>query len=223
MKQNISNPETRRRIARQFAMHGVTIIDHIASYIEEQVVIGGGTVIEPGAKLLGATILGEDCAIQGDVRLVNVRAGKRCRFTGPLVIEDTKLGDDCEMGPFVQIKRSLVGNKFTAKHMCYLGDLSAGDNVNIGAGTITANWNGEMKSRTTIGNNCFIGVGTIFVAPVTLEDESGTAAGSVVTKDIPQQTLAIRRVWQQTHKAGGVKKTKSGWKIGKQAQQKNSS
>lgn len=217
MNPELGNHEKRKRIARNLAVRGVTIIDPANTYIEEQVSMGPGTTVEPGARLLGDTLLGEDCNILGQVRMKNVRAGKRCIFVGPLVLEDCVFGDDAEVGPFAQMKRSRVGNHFTAKHFCYLGDLKAGNNVNIGAGTVTANWNGEEKSVTKIGNDCFVGVNTVFIAPVELADESGTAAGTVVTENVPQGRLAKRRVREQTNFPGAVKKTKTGWKVGKRA------
>ena len=220
MNPSLGSAEERKRIARNLAVRGVIIIDPSNTYIEEQVSIGPGTVIEPGAVLLGGTSVGEDCKILGQVRMKNVRAGKGGVFAGPLVLEDCVFGDDATVGPFAQMKRSRVGNHFTAQHLCYLGDLEAGHSVNIGAGSTTANWNGEQKSKTKIGNNCFIGVNTIFVAQLVLGDESGTAAGTVVTRDVPQSHLAIRRVRKQTNVPKAVLKTKTGWRIGKQARLK---
>ena len=198
MDPRLSGAAFRKQIALKFTARGVIIIDPESSYIDEQVGIGPGTVIEPGSRIVGGTVIGQNCHIRG-----------------PVYIDSCVIGDNCEIGPFSHLNRCRIGNNVKMRHFGYLGDAEVGDNSNIGAGVITSNYDGENKHKTKIGKGAFIGTGTNIVAPVTIGDEAGTAAGTVVTKDVPSGALAIRRPHKQTNKPSMVKKTTRGWRIGK--------
>ena len=200
MDPRLSGAAFRKQIALGFTVRGVIIIDPESSYIDEQVGIGPGTVIEPGSRIVGGTVIGQNCHIRG-----------------PVYIDSCVIGDNCEIGPFSHLNRCRIGNNVKMRHFGYLGDAEVGDNSNIGAGVITSNYDGEKKHKTKIGEGTFIGIGTNIVAPVAIGDEAGTAAGTVVTKNVPSGALAIRRPRTQTNKLGLVEKIKTGWKIGKRA------
>ena len=171
--------QDRKRFQRlyEFISRGVKIIDPFTTYIAENVKIDKGTIIYP------LTVI-ED----------NVKIGKNCEI-GPFarIRSGTCLKDKAQIGNFVEVVRSSIGVNSKAKHLTYLGDVNIGEKVNIGAGTIIANYDGQHKHQTEIGNEVFIGSGTILIAPLKIGRKAITGAGAVVTKgkNIPEGALAI--------------------------------
>lgn len=198
----------RRRINRQHMLNGVTIADPETTYIEEGVEIGADTIILPNTHLIGCTRIGSDCQIGPNSYIVESQIGDRVQIVQS-VIEHSRVEDDVHIGPFshlrpgahvgagahignfAEIKNSTLGAGSHMGHFSYLGDATVGENVNIGAGTITCNFDGVKKNRTVIGNHAFIGSDTMLVAPVTVGERARTGAGAVVTRDVPDATLAV--------------------------------
>jgi bifunctional UDP-N-acetylglucosamine pyrophosphorylase / glucosamine-1-phosphate N-acetyltransferase len=156
-----------RRKAEDLMDSGVTLIDPDTAYVDSSAVIGRDTVIYPNTVIEAGVTIGAGCKIGPFARL---RPG-------------TKLEDNVEIGNFVELCRAEVGRKSKVKHHTYLGDTVVGENVNIGAGTITANYDGKDKNRTVIGNGAFIGVGAVLIAPVKIGADAVVGAGSVVTRN----------------------------------------
>ncbi len=197
-----------QRINHQWMHAGVTIIDPERTLIEPDVEIGMDTVIWPDSYLQGNTILGKACSIGPNTIIRNSRIGDHCQVFSS-VVEGAVMEDDVDIGPyghlrkgthlakgvhmgnFGEVKNSYLGAGTKMGHFSYLGDTTTGENVNIGAGTITCNYDGERKYPTEIGSDAFIGSDTMLVAPVRLADGARTGAGSVVTKDIPEDSLAV--------------------------------
>ena len=202
------------RINRAHALAGVTIVDPASTLIEAGVEIGRDTVIEPSTFLRGATRIGERCEIGPLTTLIDTTTGDDCRVVhsyldgaelgsgvsvGPFAYLRPKahLHDRAKAGTFVEIKNSEVGEGTKVPHLSYLGDADVGAGSNIGAGTITANYDGAHKHRTTIGAGVRVSVHTSFVAPVRIGDGAYTGAGSVITEDVPPDALGIARERQR--------------------------
>lgn len=203
----------RKRINERLMRSGVTIIDPERTYISDTVAIGRDSVILPGCILSGETVIGEDCVIGPDTTLENAvigdgahvqkSVGSACTVgknttVGPFAYlrPSTVVGDNCRIGDFVELKNSVIGNGTKVSHLTYVGDSDVGERVNFGCGTVTVNYDGAKKYRTTIGNDVFVGCNSNLVAPVTLADGAYTAAGSTITDDVPNGTLAIARARQ---------------------------
>ncbi len=202
-----------RRIHDAHARNGVTIVDPDSTLIDVQVTIGRDTVVEPSTFIRGDTSIGEECAIGplttivdstlGDgvsvphSYLVSVRVEDHVTI-GPFAYlrPDTHLHPGSKAGAFVEIKNSTIGRGTKVPHLSYIGDADVGERTNIGAGTITANYDGRTKHRTTIGSDVRVSVDTALVAPVELGDDAWTAAGSVITEDVPPGALGIARARQ---------------------------
>jgi bifunctional UDP-N-acetylglucosamine pyrophosphorylase / glucosamine-1-phosphate N-acetyltransferase len=184
----------RPKILHALMLSGVSIIDPATTYIDASVQIGVDTTIHPGTHLRGKTKIGEDCEIGPYVVITDSIIGNQCRI-GPFaqLRVNSVLGDKVKIGNFVETKNSTLGDSVSAGHLTYLGDASIGATTNIGAGTITCNYDGFAKHRTTIGADAFIGSNSILVAPVTVGDGALTAAGSVITKIVPDGALAVAR------------------------------
>jgi bifunctional UDP-N-acetylglucosamine pyrophosphorylase/glucosamine-1-phosphate N-acetyltransferase len=213
------------RRATQWMREGVTLTDPAATYIDEDVVMGADTVIEPGVCLRGNTRIGSGCRIDAHSTITDsviengVTVRHSCVITGSRVASGAQLGpfahlrpnsvieSDARIGNFVEVKNSTIGKGTKAQHLTYLGDATVGENSNIGAGTITCNYDGEKKSRTTIGDEVFIGSGNMLVAPVEIGNGSYTAAGSTITENVPPESLAIERS-TQVNKGGWVRERK---------------
>lgn len=181
---------------------GVIIIDPATTYIDSGVEIGPGTVLFPNTTITGETMIGEDCRIGPNSIIADSRIGDGCEIFAS-VVEGSALEPDVDVGPFshlrpdtyvgarshignfVEIKGSRLNGGVKAGHFSYIGDSEVGDETNIGAGTVTCNYDGVRKSKTVIGKEAFIGSGTMLVAPVNVGDAATTAAGSVVTRDVP--------------------------------------
>lgn len=193
--------EMNARLCARHMLGGVTIVDPDTTYLEPELEIGVDTVIYPNTTIARLSSLGERCAIGPNARLSNAVLGAGVVVRESVVI-DSNLGDDVSIGPFahlrgdsqladrvhvgnfVEIKKSKLGRGVKASHLSYLGDATIGAETNVGAGTITCNYDGVKKNETIVGRNVSIGSNTSLVAPVTLGDGALTGAGSVVTKDV---------------------------------------
>ncbi|TCS80166.1 bifunctional UDP-N-acetylglucosamine diphosphorylase/glucosamine-1-phosphate N-acetyltransferase GlmU [Tepidibacillus fermentans] len=212
----------RTRLIEQHMKNGVTIIDPKQTYIEKGVVIGSDTIIYPNTYLRGNTMIGQDCVIGPNVELTDTNVADEVKITNSVVYSaeianraligpyayirpGTEIGDSVKVGDFVEIKNSKIGQGTKVPHLSYIGDTTLGENVNIGAGTITVNYDGYRKHRTEIGDRSFIGCNTNLVAPVKVGNDVYVAAGSTITDNIPDFTLAIARE-RQVNKEGYVKK-----------------
>ncbi|HEX2909736.1 MAG TPA: bifunctional UDP-N-acetylglucosamine diphosphorylase/glucosamine-1-phosphate N-acetyltransferase GlmU [Chloroflexia bacterium] len=198
----------RQRILRRWMLAGVTVTDPSSTYISAESIIGPDTVIEPNTHLKGACKIGSDCVIGPNSILSNIQTGDRVNVLAS-VLEDSVLEDEVAIGPFsrvrpgcylekdvrmgnfAEVSRSRVGTGTRQGHFSFLGDATVGPNVNVGAGTITANYDGVNKNKTIIGSHVFLGCDTILRAPVSVGDEAKTGAGSVVTKDVQAGTTVV--------------------------------
>jgi bifunctional UDP-N-acetylglucosamine pyrophosphorylase/glucosamine-1-phosphate N-acetyltransferase len=198
----------RLRINREWMLAGVSMPDPEAVYIEPGVSIGQDTTIWPNTYIQGNTRIGEGCILGPNTIIRNTTVGNHCEILAS-VLEDAVLEDEVEIGPFGhlrrgahlaqgvhmgnfgEVKNSYLGPGTKMGHFSYLGDAQIGPDVNIGAGTITCNYDGTRKYPTEIGANAFIGSDTMLVAPIKLGEGSRTGAGAVVTKDIPPHMLAV--------------------------------
>ena len=182
----------RRRILERLMLAGVTVTDPASTFIDAGVIVGEDTVIEPFTVIKGNTVIGADCRIGPHVHIEDARIGDRSDC-GPFakLRPGTEIAEDVHIGSFAELVRTRVGRGSRVPHVSYLGDTEVGADANIGAGTITANFDGTNKKRTTIGDGAFVGVDTMLVAPVKLGKGSRTGAGSVVTKDVPDGATAV--------------------------------
>jgi bifunctional UDP-N-acetylglucosamine pyrophosphorylase/glucosamine-1-phosphate N-acetyltransferase len=202
-----------RRINEWHARNGVTIVDLDTAHIDVEVNIGRDTVIEPGTVLKGETNIGADCRIGPFTTITDSTLGDGVSVPhsyllgariedfgtiGPFAYlrPDAHLHPNAKAGAFVEIKNSSIGRGTKVPHLSYIGDADIGENTNIGAGSITANYDGQKKHRTKIGSNVKGSVDTMFVAPVEVGDGAYTAAGSVITDDVPPNALGIARARQ---------------------------
>ncbi|MEI6512899.1 MAG: bifunctional UDP-N-acetylglucosamine diphosphorylase/glucosamine-1-phosphate N-acetyltransferase GlmU [bacterium] len=212
----------RTRIAKKLAEDGVTIIDPQTTYIDFGVEVGIDTIIQPMTILEGKTKIGGECTIGPFSRIIDSVIGDRVRFqnstaNGAYIEDEVRVGPFANLrngavlrtrssvGDFVEIKNSELGPKVAAGHLSYIGDSFIGEGTNIGAGTITCNYDGKRKHRTKIGKRVFIGSNTTLVAPVEVGDDVVIAAGSTITDDIPEESLGIARS-RQIIKEGWTKK-----------------
>jgi bifunctional UDP-N-acetylglucosamine pyrophosphorylase/glucosamine-1-phosphate N-acetyltransferase len=198
----------RRRVNERWMEAGVTMIDPATTYIEAGVTLGEDTILWPNTHLRGETRIGQGCEIGPGTLIRDSRIGDRCRVLAS-VLEGAELEDDVDMGPFGHLRSGAhlargvhmgnfgeVKNSYLAPgtkmgHFSYIGDATIGENVNIGAGTITCNFDGEKKNPTEIGANAFIGSDTMLVAPVKVGEGAHTGAGAVVTHDVPPHTTVV--------------------------------
>ena len=198
----------RQRINRQWMLSGVTMIDPASTYIEPEVSLGQDTILWPGTYLHGSTQVGTGCVIGPNTIITDTKVGDNCTLLAS-VLECALLEDHVEMGPychlrkgahlsrgvhmgnFGEVKNSTLGPGTKMGHFSYMGDATVGADVNIGAGTITCNFDGTHKFPTEIGEGAFIGSDTMLVAPVKVGAGAKTGAGAVVTKDIPAGSLAV--------------------------------
>ncbi|HVF29902.1 MAG TPA: bifunctional UDP-N-acetylglucosamine diphosphorylase/glucosamine-1-phosphate N-acetyltransferase GlmU [Pyrinomonadaceae bacterium] len=198
-----------RTISRLMLDHGVTFIDPKTTYISEQTRIGRDTVIYPNVTIEGEVEIGDGCSIRSGTRIVDSRIGHGVEIRDNCLVMDSEIGNNCTVGPmahlrghavmrsdskvgnFVELKKTVLGEGSKASHLTYLGDATIGENTNIGAGTVTCNYDGKNKHETKIGDNVRIGSDTMLVAPVEVGDRAVTGAGSVVTKDVATDTLVV--------------------------------
>ncbi|MFW5866372.1 MAG: bifunctional UDP-N-acetylglucosamine diphosphorylase/glucosamine-1-phosphate N-acetyltransferase GlmU [Armatimonadota bacterium] len=206
----------RDRIREEMMLGGVTLIDPASTFIDADVTVGRDTVIGPGCHLLGETTVGSGCELRGHVTLRSATVGDGVLLRDHTVIEDSAVGDESQVGPFslvrgnstvgrgckvgssAEMNRSRLGDGSKMQHFSYTGDTTTGECVNIGAGAITCNYDGIDKHHTEIGDGAFIGSDVILIAPITVGKSAYTAAGSVLSKDVPPGSLAIERGDQRT-------------------------
>jgi bifunctional UDP-N-acetylglucosamine pyrophosphorylase/glucosamine-1-phosphate N-acetyltransferase len=216
----------RDRKARELSDAGVTVLDARSTWIDLEVEIGPDTVIYPSVTIEGATRIGRRCVVHPSAHLVDAVIGNDVRVLTSSVVKDSFLGDGVSVGPFchvrgktiiragakvgnfVEMKKTDFGRGSKAMHLSYLGDSSVGRGVNIGAGTITCNYDGLKKNPTTIGDDVFVGSGTELIAPVRVGKGAYIAAGSTITKDVTPDSLAISRA-QQVEKRGWAKRKRA--------------
>ena len=213
-----------KRINENLMRSGVTLIDPANTYISADVTIGRDTVIQPGCVIAGKSIIGEACTIGPHSEIENSKVGNNTVIKQSVVHDSevgdkvtigpfshlrpkTKLGNDVKVGNFVELKKISMGNGSKASHLSYLGDAEIGENVNVGCGSITVNYDGKNKYLTKIGDGAFIGCNSNLIAPVTIGESAYVAAGSTITDDVPGESLAIARA-RQTTKEGYIKKQK---------------
>jgi len=182
----------RRRLLEKLMLSGVTVVDPNSTFVDATVTVGQDTVLEPFTVLRGKTVIGADCRIGPHVYIEDARLGDRSDC-GPFakLRPGTEIAEDVHIGSFAELVRSKVGPRSRVPHVSYLGDTDLGADANIGAGTITANFDGANKNRTEIGDGAFVGVDTMLIAPVKLGKGSRTGAGSVVTRDVPDGATAV--------------------------------
>ena len=213
------------RKADELQDRGVTLMDASRTWIDPQTRIGRDSTIYPDVIIEGATVLGEGCVVMPGCRLAHCKLGRDVLIKDHSVLLDSQVGDGAQVGPFahlrpgsvlgkdsrvgnfVELKKTHLGRGSKASHLSYLGDASIGPDCNIGAGTITCNYDGTHKHRTTLAEGVFIGSDTQLVAPVTLRKGAYVAAGSTVTEDVPAGALAIGR-GRQVNIPGWVKRRK---------------
>lgn len=198
----------RRNTVRKLMMDaGVTFIDPSNTYVSADATVGRDCIIYPNVSIEGKSVIGENCEIRAGARITNSRLGNNVVIKDHCLIIDSEVESDCVVGPFahlrmntvleetsivgnfVEVKKSRLGRGSKSMHLTYLGDATVGKNTNIGAGTVTCNYDGKEKHPTTIEDDVRIGSDTMLVAPVTVGRGSVTAAGSVVTDDVPPDTL----------------------------------
>jgi len=201
----------RERIAAAHMANGVTLLDPAATYIEAEVQIGADTVIFPGTLITRGSVIGEACTLENNCIIDRCQLGNRVRVRACSVLEQSTIADDAIIGPFahlrpesiveerahignfVEVKKSRIGRGSKANHLTYIGDATIGKDVNVGAGTITCNYDGRKKHPTIIGDHVFIGSNTALVAPVTIGEHAVIGAGSTITKNVPSNALAVAR------------------------------
>ena len=194
---------------------GVTIEDPATTYIDDDVDVGADTVIHPGVTLSGRTTVGERCELHSGVRVVDSSIGNDVTVLDCCLMTEAQLGHGARVGPFahlrpgsaidtrakvgnfVELKKTTLGPNSKINHLSYVGDATIGRGVNVGAGTITCNYDGTKKHHTTLDDGVFIGSGTQLVAPVTVGKEGYVAAGSCITDDVPPGAMAIARGKQE--------------------------
>jgi bifunctional UDP-N-acetylglucosamine pyrophosphorylase / glucosamine-1-phosphate N-acetyltransferase len=200
----------RRRVIKKLMLdYGVTFIDPYTSYVSAEAQIGRDTVIFPNVAIEGTSEIGDGCTVRSGTRITNSKVGHGVEILDNCVITDSEIGSQCTVGPmahlrgkakleekakvgnFVELKKTILGRGSKASHLTYLGDATIGEKTNIGAGTITCNYDGKNKHSTTIGNNVRIGSDTMLVAPIKVGDGAVTGAGSVVTKDVEANKLVV--------------------------------
>ncbi len=204
----VAEATLRRRLLERWMMSGVTVPDPSSVYIDSDAEFGEDTVLLPNTHVTGASRIGKQCEIGPNSVVRDSIIGDGCRITSS-VVDGSTLEADVEVGPFsniragcrlgagvhigtsVEIKNSRIGPGTASGHFSYIGDADLGANVNIGAGTVTCNYDGEKKHKTYIGDGAFIGCDTMLIAPLTIGARSWTGAGAVVTKDVPPDSLAV--------------------------------
>lgn len=195
----------RRQTLERLMLSGVIIRDPASTYIDDTASIAAGTVVHPNTHITGTSVIGAGCEIGPDTHIVDSVVGEGCVIRGSWLdeatLEDgvsvgpfarlrpgTHIGSDAHIGSFGEIKASRIGSRSAMGHFGYVGDADIGDDVNIGAGAVTCNFDGQDKHGTTVGDGAFIGSGSLLVAPVEIGERAYTAAGSVVTRNVAAGT-----------------------------------
>ncbi len=221
----IAGAVMRERINRELMLDGVTMVDPDRTYIDRGVEVGRDTVIMPLVFLTGGTRIGKDCRVGPCAEINDSVIGDRCEVgfswldgcevaDGSSVGPYSRLRPGCRVGPgakvgsFVEMKNTVLGKGSKVPHLSYMGDAEIGEDTNVGAGSITCNYDGEAKHRTVIGDRAFLGSDTMLIAPVKVGDDAVTGAGSSIDKDVPDGALAIERC-EQKNVLGWAKKRKN--------------
>jgi len=217
---------------RDLAESGVTVLNPASAWIDLEAKIGPDTVVYPSVVIEGPTVVGSRCRIFPGAHIINSRIGRQVRVLDATVIESADIEDHVSVGPFarirpktvlsegahvgnfVEVKNTRFGRGSKAGHLTYLGDADIGERVNIGAGTITCNYDGVRKNRTVIEDGAFIGSGVELVAPVRIGKGAYVAAGSVITKDVTPDALAVSR-GRQFEKGGWARRRRERQKLEK--------
>jgi bifunctional UDP-N-acetylglucosamine pyrophosphorylase/glucosamine-1-phosphate N-acetyltransferase len=220
----------RARKNRELMLAGVTLEDPATTYVDVDVTVGADTTIGPGVELQGRTSVGERCRIHAGARLTNATIGDQVTILDRTVIVDSRVANGAQIGPFahirpdsdiaedarvgnfVELKKTSLGRRSKANHLAYLGDATIGEDVNVGAGTITCNYDGVKKHKTIIEDGVFIGSDSQLIAPVRIGKGAYVGAGSSITKDVPEDALAVAR---------GRQETKPGWAATRRARSRS--
>jgi bifunctional UDP-N-acetylglucosamine pyrophosphorylase/glucosamine-1-phosphate N-acetyltransferase len=221
----VSRVMRERKVAELMAA-GVTIEDPATAYIDRDVTIGADTIVRPGVSIEGRTTIGSACEIHSGVRIVDSQIGDRVAIYNHCVITEARIGDDVKIGPFahlrnaadvrksarvgnfVELKKTVLGEGSKSNHLAYLGDATIGQKVNIGAGTITCNYDGVKKNPTIIEDGAFIGSDTQLIAPVTVGKGAYVGSGTTVRQNVPPGALAVS-AGKQRNIEGWVDKKKN--------------
>ena len=212
----------RRRVTDRLLEEGVTIPNPDAVFIDAEVQIGADSFICPGCYICGKTVIGKNCMLEGNVYIKDSVIADNVTLKMGTYVEESQVDENCQLGPyahlrpksvlkkgakvgnFSEIKKSVIGEGSKVNHLSYIGDTDMGAGVNVGAGTITCNYDGKNKHQTVIGDHAFIGSNVNFVAPVTVEKYAKIGAGSTITKLVPEQSLAIARSRQVVLEKKGI-------------------
>ena len=210
-----ANEVLRQEKVRALMLSGVTVFDPKTAYVDQTVEIGKDTVLYPNCILEGKTKIGERCVVESNTKISDTILGNEVTIRSNSVLAESRADDGVIIGPFahlrplceirakakignfVEVKKSVVGKGTKANHLSYIGDSSLGENVNVGAGTITCNYDGFEKHETVIGDRVFVGSNVELVAPVKVGSDASIGAGTTVTKDVPEGALAISRSKQK--------------------------
>lgn len=215
----------KKRINEFHMLNGVTLQDPENTYIGADVKIGEDTLILPGCYLEGDTVIGSDCIIGPNTRITSSQVNNCVTVQSSTLLSafvdnyttigpfaylrpNSKIGEHVKIGDFVEVKNSTIDDGTKVSHLTYVGDSDVGKCVNFGCGTVTVNYDGKNKFRCEIGDNAFIGCNTNLVAPVKIEKNAYTAAGSTITKNVPEDSLAIARAKQDNKEGWRVKRNK---------------
>jgi len=227
----IANEVLRQEKVKDLMLSGVTIVDPKTTYVDRMVEVGRDTILYPNCILQGRTRIGERCIIEPNSKVSDSVIGNEVTIRSNSVIMESRVEEGASIGPFahlrpfsevktrarignfVEVKKSIIGKGSKANHLAYIGDSILGEEVNIGAGTITCNYDGFEKHETIIGDRVFVGSNVELVAPVKVGSDSSIGAGTTVTKDVPKGALAISRVKQKNikgwHEKMGLHRKKS--------------
>ena len=214
----IANEVLRQEKVKELMLSGVTVVDPKTTYVDRTVEVGRDTMLYPNCTLQGNTRIGERCVIEPNSKISDSIIGNEVTIRSNSVVTGSKVEEGASIGPFahlrplsevktrakignfVEVKKSVIGRGSKANHLTYIGDSLVGEEVNIGAGTITCNYDGFKKHQTIIGDRVFVGSNVELVAPVKVGNDSSIGAGTTVTKDVPEGALAISRVKQKNVK-----------------------
>lgn len=207
----------------KYKENGVTFVDENTVYIDSTVEIGSGSIIEPSVCLKGNTVIGKNVTVGFCSEITNSRIGDSVNIKHSVIMDSSidegttvgpfayirpncNVGKNVRVGDFVELKNSNIGDGTKISHLTYVGDSDVGQNINFGCGTVTVNYDGKKKYRTVIEDNAFIGCNTNLVAPVKVGKGAYTAAGSTITEDVPENSLAIARERQVVKENWTLKK-----------------
>lgn len=224
-RQQLSQAESiiQHRILSKHMENGVTILSPLNTYISADVDIGLDTILYPGCMLEGKTRIGEDCCIGPNSRIINSVIENKVEVQSSVIIDsyvdenthigpfayirpESKIGKNVKIGDFVEVKKSVIGDNTKVSHLSYIGDAEIGENVNMGCGSVVVNYDGQKKHKTIVRDNAFVGCNVNLISPVTVNKNAFIAAGSTITEDVPEGSMAIARGRQVIKEAWMEKK-----------------